>query len=73
MKDLSGSLLIQQKNINCTRPVLFEMNEDGFVSGLTDNYIRVKVPQDKAVKSNFISNVTLVDINDGIMIGEIAQ
>ncbi len=64
---------VQQKNINCTRPVLFEMNEDGFVSGLTDNYIRVKVPQDKAVKSNFISNVTLVDINDGIMIGEIAQ
>ena len=49
------------------------MSEDGFVSGLTDNYIRVKVPQDKAVKSNFISNVTLLDINDGIMIGEIAQ
>ena len=49
------------------------MNEDGFVSGLTDNYIRVKVPQDKAEKSNFISNVTLVDINDGIMIGEIVQ
>ena len=64
---------VQQKNINCTRPVLFEMNEDGFVSGLTDNYIRVKVPQDKTEKSNFISNVTLVDINDGIMIGEIVQ
>ena len=64
---------VQQKNINCTRPVLFEMNENGFVSGLTDNYIRVKVPQDKTGRSNFISNVTLVDINDGIMIGEIVQ
>ena len=64
---------VQQKNINCTRPVLFEMNEDGFVSGLTDNYIRVKVPEYKVGKSNFISNVTLVDINDGIMIGEIVQ
>ena len=64
---------IQQKNINCTRSVLFEMNEDGYISGLTDNYIRVKVSHDKPVKSNFISNVRLLDINDGIMLGEIAQ
>jgi len=62
---------VQQKNINSTRPVLFEMNEDGFISGLTDNYIRVKVPQKNIQENNFISSVKLVDIKDGLMIGEI--
>ena len=62
---------IQQKNINSIRPVLFEMNEEGFISGLTDNYIRVKVPRREIKESNFISSVRLVDIKDGLMLGEI--
>ena len=61
---------MQKNNINKVRPVLFEVNENGFISGLTDNYIRIKVP-DSASKKNFISNVKLLSIDNEVMLGEI--
>ena len=63
---------VQQKNINSVHPVHFEVSEDGFVSGLTDNYIRVRVPQNDIERSNFISDVRLLDIKDGLMLGEMS-
>ena len=61
----------QKINLNSIRPVLFEFNDDEFISGLTDNYIRVKIPFNKKYKTNFISNVRLNDIKDGMMVGEV--
>ncbi len=63
---------VQQKNINSVHPVLFEVSEDGFVSGLTDNYIRVRIPQNDIERSNSICDVRLIDIKDGLMLGEIS-
>ena len=63
---------IQKKNIGLVRPVLFESNQDGFMSGLTDNYIRVKVPQSKNLKNNIISNVKIIKKEFNEMIGELA-
>ena len=63
---------IQKKNIGIVRPVLFESNQDGFMSGLTDNYIRVKVPQSKNLKNNIISNVKIIKKEFNEMIGELA-
>ena len=61
---------IQRSNINQVRSVLFEVSEDGFISGLTDNYIRVKVSGSKS-KTNFISDVKLLSIDNEVMQGEI--
>jgi len=61
---------IQNKNINQVKSVLFELSEDGFLSGLTDNYIRVKVAEPNQSKTNFISDVKLIEVNDGVMLGE---
>ena len=64
---------VQTDNINHIRPVLFELNEDGFVSGLTDNYIRVKVPNGNISKTNFISNVKMTEKDNEIMLGEFVK
>ena len=61
---------IQRNSINQSRSVLFELSEDGFLSGLTDNYIRVKV-SDSSLKTNFISKVKLLSIDNQVMLGEI--
>ncbi len=61
---------VQRNSINQTRSVLFELNDDGFLSGLTDNYIRVKV-SDSSSKTNFISKVNLLSIDSQVMLGEI--
>ena len=61
---------IQNRNINQVKSVLFELSEDGFLSGLTDNYIRVKVAEPNQSKTNFISDVKLIEVNDGVMLGE---
>ena len=47
-----------KKNINSIRPVLIEMIDDNFVSGLTDNYIRVKVLK-KGLVEKFIDNLKI--------------
>ena len=63
---------IQRRNINQVRSVLFEVNENDFISGLTDNYIRVKVPNSES-KTNFISDVKLLSVDNEVMLGEIVQ
>ena len=62
---------VQKNNINKIKSVLFELNEDGFISGLTDNYIRVKVEEPNILKTNFISDVKLLKIDSEVMLGEI--
>jgi len=59
-------------NINTTREVLFEQEEDeGYMYGFTENYIKVKFPYNEAL-TNTLQSINLVAIDrDGIMLGEI--
>ena len=63
--------IIHQKNIGLKRPVLFEMSDEQYISGLSDNYIRVKVPKNDFIKHNSIHNISLHSIKDGQLIGEL--
>ena len=63
--------ITQEKNINLIRPVLFEMVDDNFISGLTDNYIRVRVLKKGLVGKNTIKDVKLLKFKDGALIGEL--
>jgi threonylcarbamoyladenosine tRNA methylthiotransferase MtaB len=58
-------------NIDTIRQVLFEQEEDGgFMYGFTENYIKVKLPYNKALTNTFQS-LKLVEIDrDGIMLCE---
>ena len=58
-------------NIDTTRQVLFEQEEDeGFMYGFTENYIKVKYPYNKALTNTF-QTLNLVEIDrDGIMLCE---
>ncbi len=56
-------------NVDVIRPVLFEMIDEGVMSGLTDNYIRVQTKVSSKAKVNQIANVKLLNSNSGIMIG----
>ena len=56
-------------NVDVIRPVLFEMIDEGVMSGLTDNYIRVQTKASSKAKVNQIANVKLLNSNSGIMIG----
>jgi threonylcarbamoyladenosine tRNA methylthiotransferase MtaB len=50
--------------------VLFEKEEDGFISGFTPNYIRVKVPANLA-EENSLKTMELKEINaDDVMLSE---
>jgi len=65
---------LQAENINCIKPVLFEFNNNGFMSGLTDNYLRVNVFDSKSMnikKNNFISNVRLLKPQSDVILGEL--
>ena len=59
------------QNIDTRRRVLFEQEEeDGYMYGFTENYIKVKVPFDKALTNTF-QMVKLVTIDsEGIMLCE---
>ncbi len=52
--------------------VLFERKKEGLWTGLTDNYIRVKVSSEQDL-TNKILNVTLVANKDSYMIGKIKE
>ena len=56
------------ENIDTSRRVLFEQEEDdGYMYGFTENYIKVKVPFDKALTNTF-QMVKLIAIDsEGIM------
>ncbi len=65
---------LQDTSLNQVRPVLFEFNENGYMSGLTDNYLRVNVFDAKSVnykKTNFISNVKLLKSSSEVILGEL--
>ena len=64
---------IQEKNIGVTRSVLFEMSNEDYLSGLTDNYIRVKVPNNDIINENSIHDINLLEIKGGQLIGELSQ
>ena len=64
---------ILQKNIGLKRPVLFEMSDEEYISGLTDNYIRVKVKKNDIIKHNSVHDISLQSIRDGQIIGELIQ
>ena len=58
-----------EDNVDVIRPVLFEMIDEGVMSGLTDNYIRVQTKVSRKAKVNQIANVKLLSSDSGIMIG----
>ncbi|RPH95552.1 MAG: tRNA (N(6)-L-threonylcarbamoyladenosine(37)-C(2))-methylthiotransferase MtaB [Calditrichaeota bacterium] len=57
-----------EKNIGLIQPVLFEQKKNGWWSGLTDNYIRVKVKSDRPTKNQLLP-VKLTHIDSQNMIG----
>ena len=59
------------KNINNVREVLFENFENGFLSGLSDNYLKVYVPGNKKY-INTIQKVKILN-NDKFIFGEIVN
>jgi len=61
-----------EQNIGSTRTVLFENEEDnGMITGFTENYVKVKIPFDAAF-SNTFQTVRLTEIDrDGLMKCEI--
>jgi threonylcarbamoyladenosine tRNA methylthiotransferase MtaB len=61
-----------EKQLGTTRTVLFEQEEDeGFMYGFTENYIKVKRPFDSNLVNKF-TTLTLDSIDkDGIMIGSV--
>ena len=63
---------IQERSLGKIRPVLFEMSDEEYISGLTDNYIRVKVPQNSMVNENSIHNINLVQMKGEQLIGELS-
>ena len=64
---------ILQKNIGLKRPVLFEMSDEEYISGLSDNYIRVNVHKNDIIKHNSVHDISLQSIRDGQIIGELIQ
>ena len=63
---------IQEKNLGAIRPVLFEMSDEEYISGLTDNYIRVKIPKTSMADENSICNINLLEIRGEQLIGELS-
>ena len=57
-----------EENVNTTRTVLFENEEDnGMITGFTENYIKVKTPYDASLANTF-QTVHLTEIDrDGLM------
>ncbi len=63
---------IQKRNLGTIRPVLFEMSDEQYISGLTDNYIRVKIPKTKTVSENSIHDINLIEMKGEQLIGELS-
>ena len=72
LRDLSKKKkhAFHEKFIGKTVSVLFEQEKHGYWSGLTDNYIRVKVISEEPLK-NQIRDVKLTQIDNASVIGEI--
>ena len=48
------------------------MSDEEYISGLTDNYIRVKIPKSSMVNENSIHNINLVQMKGEQLIGELS-
>ena len=59
-----------EDNLNKNYNVLFETYEDGYVNGLTENYIKVYVKGNREL-TNKIHQVKLVKYHDNLVFGEI--
>ncbi len=60
----------REKNLNTTNQVLFENEEDGVLSGLTENYIRVNVNGDASLV-NTINPVAINEMKNAELFGEL--
>ena len=57
--------------LNQTRRVLFETCQDGYLSGMTDNYLKIFVPNDESHLINNIVEVELTAFKNGKLYGSI--
>jgi threonylcarbamoyladenosine tRNA methylthiotransferase MtaB len=65
--------LFYRQHEGTIRPVLFEHeNRDGYMSGYTDNYVKVTVPFDEAL-GNSIVNIRLGEVKEGTVLSENAE
>ena len=73
LRELSHSKrnLYLQKFVGATHNVLFEQQKNSLWSGLTDNYIRVKVKSDLDLRNQLLP-VNLLRIEDQTIIGKLA-
>lgn len=62
-----------ERNLGAIRPVLLEQNQNDWSTGLTDNYLRVKIPRRLPECLNTIVNVRLEAIDDHDLIGVCAS
>jgi len=74
LRDLSQKKRKQfyERFIGNVMPVLFEQKKHGFWSGLTDNYIRVRVQSDRDLRNKLL-NVTLNSIEGQSVIGTVQE
>ncbi|RQW08681.1 MiaB/RimO family radical SAM methylthiotransferase, partial [candidate division KSB1 bacterium] len=72
LRDLSvrKRQLFFAENIGSVQDVLFEQERNGYWTGLTDSYIRVKVRSEKNLKNEFVP-VVLQEIDQSTMIGKL--
>ena len=49
------------------------MSDEEYISGLSDNYIRVKVRKNDIIKHNSVHDISLQSIRDDQIIGELIQ
>ena len=72
LRDLSNRkrFLFFESNIGKAHFVLFEQKKNGYWTGLTDSYIRVKVKSEKSLKNKFVP-VMLDEIDHQSMIGHL--
>ena len=59
-----------ESNLGSRANILFESCEDGYVSGLTENYIKVHVPKDERL-INEIHSVELINYSSDMVLGSV--
>ena len=57
--------------LGSTREVLIEQSKNGFWTGLTDNFIRVRLSSDRELRNEIVP-LRLVEVDGAMMVGELA-
>lgn len=76
LRSLSAKKLRQfyMQQLGCTRPVLFEgKTENGMISGYSDNYIKVLLPEEEAMKNQLLPVHFSKISPEGQMLGTIPE